>query len=177
MKVAIFIDGAHFSIRERENRISLDYQKLGEELTQDDFRVRTYYYDARPKPSELETEDDKLLASKKEAFSLEMEKSPRFEVKFGTLKKRNGVWRQKGVDMRLGVDMVQMSTNKNIDKVILIAADGDYAYAINKVKDSGVVTSLVTFPNDTQSPELLKAVDEITKMDTAFFEKCRFNRD
>jgi len=72
------------------------------------------------------------------------------------------------------VDMVQMSTNKQIDKAILIAADGDFVYAVKKAKEAGVVTTLVFFPKNKINRDLLKAVDEVIQLDDAFITKCLF---
>jgi len=176
MKVAIFIDGVHLSKTEQEIGKHLNYEKLGDELTKGDFRVRTYFYDARVNQSDIDTEELRELDNKQKIFHYAIDRYPRFEIKLGRLQKIMGKWKQKGVDVRLGVDMVQMSASKQIDKAILIASDGDFVYAVNKAKDAGVVTSLVTFPNDKTSPDLAKAVDEVIKLDDAFIEKCRFIR-
>ena len=176
MKVAIFIDAAHLSKVEQENGININYEKLGDELTKGDYRVRTYFYDARANRSDLDSKEEQELDYKKETFLCALDRFPRFEVKLGRLQKIMGKWIQKGVDMRLGVDMVQMSANKQIDKAILIAADGDFVYSIMKAKEAGVVTILVSFPNDIINRDLRKAVDEVIELDNAFIEKCRFNR-
>jgi len=36
--------------------------------------------------------------------------------------------------MRLGVDLVQLSMNKKIDKTILIASDNDFEYPVQKAQ-------------------------------------------
>ena len=174
MKVAIFIDGAHLAKVEQESGKHLSYQKLGDELTKGDFRVRTYYYDARPHRSDLDSKKEQELDDRIETFHHAIDKFPRFEIKLGRLQKINGKWIQKGVDMQLGVDMVQMSTNKQIDKAILIAADGDFVYAVKKAKEAGVVTTLVFFPKNKINRDLLKAVDEVIQLDDAFITKCLF---
>jgi len=176
MKTAIFIDGVHLLKVEQEYGKHVNYEKLGDELTKGDFRVRTYFYDARINQSDIDTEELREFDNKQKIFHYAIDRYPRFEIKLGRLKNFQGKWKQKGVDMQLGVDMVQMSANKLIDKAILIASDGDFVYAVNKAKDAGVVTSLVTFPNDKTSPDLAKAVDEVIKLDDAFVEKIQFNR-
>lgn len=176
MKIAIFIDCHHLNKTEQDNKIRLDYLKLCDELTKGECRVRTYVYDARPNHDDLKTEEQKKLDFSKETFLAAIDRLPRFDVRLGILQHLgNNVWKQKGVDMRLGVDMVQMSANKVIDKAILIAADGDFAYAVEKTKDAGIVTTLVTFPVDSISRELRRAVDEVVELDQATLEKCRFN--
>ena len=174
MKVAIFIDGTHLGMLEQEMGQGLSYEKLCDELTKGDFRVRTYWYGAIPEKSDLVTDEERELYHKMETFRAAIDNLPKFEIKLGKLQKIGGTWKQKGVDMRLGVDMVQMSANKQIDKAILIAADGDFVYAVNKAKDAGVVISLVSFPNDMINRDLLRAVDEVIKLDEDFVKKIRF---
>ena len=175
MKVAIFIDGDHLGKSEQESGKHLSYQKLGDELTKGDFRVRTYYYTAVPNLSDISSEEERELYHKYETFRSAIDRLPRFEIKLGRLQKINGKWVQKGVDMLLGIDMVQMSANKQIDKAILLAADGDFVYAVKKAKEAGVVTTLVYFPNNIINSDLLKVVDEKIKLDDAFITKCLFN--
>ena len=175
MKAAIFIDGWHLKKREEDNKIKLDYHKLSDELTKGDYRVRTNYYAARAKPEDLVTKELKELDLITETFHCALDRFPRFAIRLGRLEKIAGKWKQKGVDMRLGVDMVQMSANKLIDKAILIAADGDFVYAVEKAKDAGIVTSLITFPVDAINRDLRRAVDEVVELDKATFEKCKLN--
>lgn len=176
MKIGIFIDGVHLSKVEQELGCHLDYEKLGDALAEQGFRIRTYYYDARARPIDLTTPYEKQMDYKKETFLCAIDKFPRFEIKLGRLQKINGKWKQKGVDMQLGVDLVQMSANKLIDKAILIAADGDFEYAVRKAKDAGVVTSLVSLPNDVINVDLRKSVDEVITLDDDFIKKCKFTR-
>jgi uncharacterized LabA/DUF88 family protein len=174
MKVAIFIDGVHLSLLEKETGIRLDYGKMADELTKGEFRVRTYYYDSKPKPADLHSTELKELNLKKETFHAALRKYPRFEIKLGRLQKFGNTWKQKGVDMRLGVDLVQMSASKHIDKAYIIAADQDFVYAVDKAKEAGVVVSLVQYPGDYTGADLIKAVDEVIPINSAFVEKCQF---
>jgi len=56
-----FIDGTHLSILESETGIHLNYEKLCDELTKEDFRARTYYYDARPNHSDIRSSEEREL--------------------------------------------------------------------------------------------------------------------
>lgn len=175
MKSAIFIDGIHIEKFQLHSGRQISFQKLGDELTKGDFRVRTYYYSAMPHLSERPTKEELELYGKIERFHEALSKIPRFEIKLGRIQRINGKYTQKGVDMQLGVDMVQMSANKLIDKAILLANDSDFVYAIRKAKDAGVVITLAHFPNDKINPELEKAADERIQLDESFVTKCLFN--
>ncbi len=175
MKTVIFIDSHHLNKTEQDNNIRLDYLKLSDELTKGKLRIRTYVYDAKASHDDLTTPELQNLDYQKTTFLAAIDRLPKFEIKLGKLQNMgNNVWKQKGVDMQLGVDMVQLSANKVIDQAILIAADGDFVYAVEKAKDAGIITTLVTFPVDSISRELRKAVDEVVALDKATLEKCRF---
>ena len=62
--------------------------------------------------------------------------------------------------MRLGVDLVQMSMNKKINKAILIASDSDFEYAVEKAQEVGVTVTLAYFANSKINSKFLKTVDE-----------------
>lgn len=174
MKTAIFIDGVYIGKFQKQTGKQISFEKLNNELTRDEFRVRTYYYTCMPYLSDPPTREEKELYGKIERFHDAINKIPRFEIKLGRLQKVNGKFTQKGVDMQLGVDLVQMSASKQIDKAILIANDSDFVYAIEKAKSAGVVTTLVYFSDDEINPSLVKAADEKIKIDDAFVTKCQF---
>ena len=175
MKTAIFIDGVYVGKFQKYSGNQISFKKLNEELTKGDFRVRTYYYTCMPFLSDTPTKEEEELFRKVEKFHEAIDKLPRFEIKLGRLQKIDGKFAQKGVDMQLGVDMVQMSTSKQIDKAILIANDSDFVYAIEKVKAAGVVTTLVYFSEADLNISLLKAADEKLKLDETFLTKCLYN--
>ena len=174
MKTAIFIDGVYIGKFQKQTGKQISFEKLNEELTKDEFRVRTYYYTCMPYRSDPPTKEEQELYRKVEKFHDAIDKLPRFEIKLGRLQKIGGKFTQKGVDMQLGVDLVQMSASKQIDKAILIASDSDFVYAIEKAKSAGVVTTLVYFSDDKINPSLEKASDEKIKIDDAFIRKCQF---
>jgi len=175
MKTAIFIDGIHIEKFQLIHDKQISFKKLNDELTKGDFRVRTYFYTCVPFLSDPPTKDELELFKKVEKFHNAIDKIPRFEIKLGRIQKINGKYTQKGVDMQLGVDMVQMSTSKQIDKAILLANDSDFVYAIKKAKEAGVVTTLVYFSDDKINTVLEKVADEKIKLDDAFLSKCLFN--
>ena len=175
MKTAIFIDGVYIGKFQKQTGKQISFEKLNNELTRDEFRVRTYYYTCMPYLSDPPTREEKELYGKIERFHDAINKIPRFEIKLGRLQKVNGKFTQKGVDMQLGVDLVQMSASKQIDKAILIASDSDFVYAIEKAKSAGVVTTLVYFSENNLNKTLLSATDEKVRLDESFLTKCLYN--
>ncbi|WP_407050221.1 NYN domain-containing protein [Methyloraptor flagellatus] len=62
---------------------------------------------------------------------------------------------QKGVDMRIGLDMANFSALKTVERLILITGDTDCIPAMKHARINGLQVALVTFPNHKIAPELL----------------------
>nr|WP_293535945.1 NYN domain-containing protein [Phenylobacterium sp.] len=62
---------------------------------------------------------------------------------------------QKGVDMRIGLDMATFSERRSVDRVILVSGDTDCVPAMKHVRKAGLQVVLVSMPNGRTIPELL----------------------
>jgi uncharacterized LabA/DUF88 family protein len=102
-----------------------------------------------------------------------------FAVRLGTLKFRGFVLRnipyqpqgpltdadfepkfeQKGVDMRIGIDMANISHNRSVDLIALATNDTDCIPAMKYARRSGLQVALVVVPGYTPTPELLAHSD------------------
>jgi len=92
-----------------------------------------------PKSSEKSKqliEEQRLLKTYLESygFNVIMAGSVRGNIdKCGTL-----VFKEKGVDVRIGVDMVVLACDKKVDSIILCSSDSDLQPAIKEVSERGV---------------------------------------
>jgi len=75
--------------------------------------------------------------------------------------------------MRLGIDLVQMSMKKQIDKAIIITADSDFEYAVEKAQEDGVKISLAYFPNSKINSKFLKSVNDRIPLTDDLLDKCK----
>ena len=66
---------------------------------------------------------------------------------------------QKGVDMRIGLDVATYSTSRTVDRLILVSGDTDCIPAMKLARINGVQIVLVTFPKRNVSGELLAHSD------------------
>ncbi|MSQ24750.1 MAG: NYN domain-containing protein [Dehalococcoidia bacterium] len=103
-----------------------------------------------------------------------MENLPYFEVHTGRLVYQPG-WPdvppyEKGIDVRIGTDMVIHSFRRNADVVILVSGDTDYASAIQAVKDNGIVMEVALFGGGSEV--LRKVADAVREIDAPFLEGC-----
>lgn len=62
---------------------------------------------------------------------------------------------QKGVDMRIGLDMATFSETKSVDRLILVSGDTDCVPAMKYARKAGIQVVLVLLPNGRSTPELL----------------------
>ncbi|MCY4490955.1 MAG: NYN domain-containing protein, partial [Thaumarchaeota archaeon] len=118
-RCAIFIDGGYLEeVLIKKGKPKIDFKKLSEKISDNMTLLKTYYYTAMPHQSNPPTDDEKVRYRKKQSFIKQLKKIPRFEVKLGRLQKtHDGIkaqYKQKGVDMMLGVDLLKMSCKKQI---------------------------------------------------------------
>ena len=72
---------------------------------------------------------------------------------------------QKGVDMRIGLDMASFSESRAVDRIVLISGDTDCVPAMKHVRKAGLQVVIVSFPNGRTIPELLWHADFERKVD------------
>ena len=180
MKATLFIDGGHLRVLVRQAGYKYDPDYI-EAVAHacvggDETLLRVLYYDCalyrgNPKlpvsgePAAFQGSDDwlKVLAAK-----------PQFAVRLGTLKFRGFEPRrvpiasaplsdedfkprfeQKGVDMRLGLDIASYAADRSIDRIILITGDTDCLPVMKLARTAGLQVVLVQFPKQRLARELL----------------------
>jgi len=133
-RVMIFIDGSNFyhGLKNVVGKTNINFQKLAEKLCGERELVRIYYYNAP-----VQREDNEEMYRSQQKFFSYLDDIPYFQIKLGRLEKRGSTWVEKGVDVRLAVDMLSMAVKKLYDVAILISGDGDFASAIDTIKDLG----------------------------------------
>lgn len=67
--------------------------------------------------------------------------------------------KQKGVDMKIGLDIASLSIKKHIEKIILITGDSDFVPAIKMARREGIIIQLDPLRSKTISPDLLEHID------------------
>lgn len=65
---------------------------------------------------------------------------------------------EKGVDMRLGVDVLSAAAKDMYDAAVLVSGDGDLAEAVKSVKELGRHVEVAAFPKN-RAYELVQAAD------------------
>ncbi len=162
-RVCVFIDGSNFYGLCRENLGGRTDIKLG------DFAawlvgparslVRTYYYNCRVPPDSTEA-----AKRAQEQFLDALCRTDYFEVRLGKLVKRPHGWAEKGIDMRIGIDMLMGAVRRLYDTAILVSGDGDLAEAVRAVKSLGKHVEVASFPKG-RSYERLQEADRYRSLD------------
>ena len=176
----MFIDGGHLRVLSRQAgfRYEPDHIEAVAHacVAGDETLLRILYYDCAPyrgspklpvsgKPAEFRGSDEwlRVLAAK-----------PQFAVRLGTLKFRGFEPRripipssavsdddfkprfeQKGVDMRLGLDIAAHAADRSVDRVILVTGDTDCLPIMKQARIAGLQVVLVQFSKQRIARELL----------------------
>ena len=123
--------------------------------------MRVYYYNAP-----LNQETNQMDYKKQQAFFSRVRRLPYFEVKLGRLKKIPGASPiEKGVDVRLAVDMVSMGLKSQYDVAVLVSGDGDFSEAVQIVKDAGKHVELAYPKGGYPARQLQDVCDIVVEME------------
>ena len=143
-------------ITEVEKAMQLVKDKTNGETS--DILFRIFYYDCRPFGGKVKdrTGNNEIDFSKsptyeaKNHFLDKLCKEDKVAVRIGELsfdgwktdRNNPNKWKpdfkQKGVDMKIGLDMALMATKKIVDKIVLIAGDSDFISPIKFVRKEGI---------------------------------------
>jgi uncharacterized LabA/DUF88 family protein len=133
--VVIFIDGANLlhGLSDDFDRINLDFELVVQKLVGERRLARVYYYTALPDQNR-----DKERYQKSQKFLNALSKKPYFKVVLGRLEIRaNGNYVEKGVDICLAIDMLDLAYHGIYDTAIIISGDGDFSKAVEVVQRMG----------------------------------------
>lgn len=178
-RVAVLVDGGHVRALAAQSKIKYDaafIEKVAHAcVAADETLLRILYYDCAGfvgekklpvsgKPHKFEASDHWLndLASR-----------DLFAVRRGVLKFRG--WKpkktplattsptdddfapdfeQKGVDMRIGLDMATFSERRSVERIILVTGDTDCVPAMKHARKAGLQVVLIQLPKSRKTPEL-----------------------
>ncbi|MGA0598814.1 NYN domain-containing protein [Enterovirga sp. CN4-39] len=184
-RVALLIDGGHLRVLVRKSAqrtYDPDYiEKVAHACAQPDEELfRIYYYDCAPftGTAKLPISRTPNQFTGSGAWLHELASRDLFAVRLGILKFRGYVlasrppagqpladnhfrpdFEQKGVDMRIGLDIATLSGLGCVDRIILITNDTDCIPAMKHGRKAGIQIVLMAFPNQRVAPELKHHAD------------------
>lgn len=171
-KTVILIDGGYLraSVRHaRAGNYNNDFIKSFAHscFKEGEYCFRIFYYDSPQFRGvvDLPVSGRRHNFQASDAWLTELAKFERFAVRRGTLgfrgwKPRNipigggalrdedfsPVFEQKGVDMRIGLDIATFSETRSVDRIILVSGDTDMVPAMKQARKSGLEVHLVQLP-------------------------------
>ena len=184
IRTAILIDGGHLRVKAQHAKKVYDPDYIERVahacLASDEALLRILYYDCAPYCGEvrLPVSGNKTTFAKPGDWLHQLAQKDLFAVRRGVLKFRGWVpkkipttprelhdadfqpvFEQKGVDMRIGLDVATYSAARLVDRLILVSGDTDCVPAMKQARKHGVQMVLVTFPSVGVSGDLLSHTD------------------
>ena len=166
-RVAVFIDGSNLyhSLDENCKRYDVDFAAFAAKLCSGRQMYRTYYYNILRDPDR----NPQAYQDQQKFFSA-LYNTPYLEVRLGTSKMRGDVAVEKGVDIMVATDLLRLAWDNLYDVAVLVSGDGDFAYALQAVKDMGKHVEVAAFPANL-SWELAQVADDREFFTPDYFEE------
>lgn len=166
-RVIIFVDGSNFyhGLKNSIKNTRIDFEKFGRLLCDDRKLIRIYYYNVP-----LNQDEDPEEYRKQQRFfdSLKFETSY-LTLKLGRLEKRRSGYVEKGLDVKIVVDMIVLAYRDAYDTAILVSEDGDFADAVECVKERGKHVEVAYF---TRGRRLREVADKSIPLTRSFLGNC-----
>jgi uncharacterized LabA/DUF88 family protein len=132
--------------------------------------IRCYYYSA-----EFSKTENPQTYKEQHDYLTDLKNSiPYFEIKLGRLVKLDRSWIQKGLDVRIALDMFDKAVTGQYDRAALISGDSDFAEVIVQIKERyGKHFDLYTFDRSIHEA-LMLAPDRHLVIDPQIAKRNRF---
>lgn len=171
-RVALFIDGSNLyhALRDNCKRYDLNFTEFARKLCGTRQLFRTYYYNVLQEQSqypESYREQQEFLDS--------LRRTPYLEVRLGATKMLQGTLVEKGIDIMLATDLLHFAWIGLYDVAILVSGDGDFAYAIQAVKNMGKRVEVASFESHA-ARSLLEVADYRHLLERSFFKDLWLRR-
>ena len=176
-RVAVYIDGSNFYYKLKnldiKNITYFGYAALADWLAQERKIIAKRYYIGVVRAKGNDIKAKKMQESQVRLFNHLQSKQEGFNVQRGYLMKNDGVFHEKGVDVKIAVDLLVGAFENMYDVAILISSDTDLIPAIKKIKQIGKEVEYIGFSHKP-SYGLIKNVTEtrlLTKSEVEQFQK------
>ena len=170
-RVTFFIDGTNlfFGLIKDLKRLDLDFQKLVEKLLKGRTLSRVYYYAVAPSEEQAALLPDTNSYKRQMVFLEALRRIPYFEVVLGRLVSHGETYIEKGVDVAIAVDMLDLQNT--YETAVLISGDSDFCRAVQVVKRVGKhVENAAT--RTISSRDLQKSCDVFYLLDDDYLSDC-----
>lgn len=148
-KAAVYFDGSNFYYKLRELEIPnityFNYSKFSEWLARDRKIISKRYYVGVVRAKEGNEKGQQLRKEQQRLFSHLTSPDQNFIIKYGFLMNNDGAYHEKGVDVKIAVDLLVGAYENIYDTAILISSDTDLIPVIKKIKHIGKEVEYIGF--------------------------------
>ncbi len=154
-RVAVFIDGSNFynGLRDNIGRMDVDFHRFGRKMAElvEGELLRIYYYNAKVDP-----DFDPDNYEKQQRFITHLAHTPHLSLRLGKLvyyqvrgeeatgRKHYAV--EKGLDVKLAIDLVRLAVNRAAEVAVIVSGDKDLAEVVEYGKEMGMIVCSAFFP-------------------------------
>lgn len=159
MNVAVFIDGANLYKKIKSLGIQrtskFDFSGFVSSLTGSDTVVFIGYYIGQIRREQGNEKSAALYAGQQRLLAHLRSNIPSIQIELGNIQNHNGTYAEKGVDVKIALDIYKLGADGVYDKAMLISSDTDLLPAIRMVQDIGKEVEYIGF-NHQKSIALVK---------------------
>jgi uncharacterized LabA/DUF88 family protein len=180
MKVAVLIDGGHLRVLSKQAGHHYDpdfIEKVAHAcVSERETLLRALYYDCAPYNgrARMPVSGEQHEFKGSDLWLRELAQKDLFATRIGVLKFRGFKpkripsperpltdadfkpdFEQKGVDMRIGLDIANFANQRTVERIVLVTGDTDCVPAMKYARISGLQIVLAEFDNHKLAPELL----------------------
>lgn len=178
-RVAVFIDGSnlHYKLRDLSirNLIYFGYGEFSRWLAGERDLVAKTYYVGVVRAKESDQKGQELRKNQLRLFNHLSSKQHGFHIERGYIMHNDGAFHEKGVDVKIAVDLLVGAYENIYDVAILVSSDTDLIPAIEKVRALGKKVEYIGFSH-RPSFGLIKNASEsklLAKSDLEQFQQER----
>lgn len=148
-RVIIFLDGSNFYHRLKDAELNLkqllgfSYKKFAEWLAHGRHIVKCVYYVGLVRKEKGNSKSEELVKNQQRLFA--NLKNQGWEVKTGFMMVHGRDYKEKGVDVKLAVDILDMAYQDLYDSAIIVSSDTDLIPGIEKAKERGKKIEYIGF--------------------------------
>lgn len=148
-RVAIFLDGSNFYHRIKDTELDFkqsldfDYKSFAEWLACGRNIASTIYYVGVVRKEPGNSKSEELVKNQQKLFA-NLEKQ-NWAIKTGYMMKQNNIYKEKGVDVKLAVDLLDMAYQDKYDVAIIVSSDTDLIPSIERCRELGKRVEYIGF--------------------------------
>lgn len=145
-RVYVYIDGGNLYYNLKENGCSsmkFDFKKFAKSFLGDRKQEGVRYYIGQIKPKNGNKKSQEL--HKHQQILFERLKKAGFYIVRGRIRQIGKTFTEKGVDVRIAIDLIEGAYEDRYDTAILISSDGDIAPAVEMARRKGKKVEVVGF--------------------------------